>query len=1189
MVYLKSIDAYGFKSFAEPTQIQFDKGVTAIVGPNGSGKSNITDAIKWVLGEQSARSLRGSKMEDIIFSGAKHRNAQNYAEVQLKLDNQQRLLNVDADEVVVTRRLYRSGESAYYLNNEQQRLKDITELFLDSGLGKEAFSIISQGRVDEVLNAKPIDRRQIIEESAGVLKYKKRKAASLDKLEQTEDNLTRVEDILSDLEDRVEPLKEEAAIAKEYQALSEILQESDVCVTVHDIESYKSKIAQHDDDLNGLKSEQERVQSKKHHITRTIKTTKGERLEIDNQLEQLNAKLIEATEQVEKLTGQYHLIEERQKNQSQTNARIEEEQADLLAQQTQVQEELAQVQAQYAALKKQKQTLTQEVQTLENTLHQAQSATDEDVEQLKDQYYQLMTEQSDINNEIRFLTRTLAEHEKKQTRLDSRMTEAFAKLEDAQQQLSRIEREQQEKQQQLESVMTRSKQTEAALTEVKQVQAESEEKLHQAYRYNDKLKSRIDSMKMREDDLSFFYQGVKAVLKATDTLKGIHGAVAQKIDVPSEYTTAIETALGASMQHVIAADEASARQAIQYLKTKRLGRATFLPLSVIQAKQIDAYLIQKAQQHAGFIAVANDVVKTEQTYQHIIDHLLGRIFIVDTLKHANEVAQSIGYKVRIVTLDGDVVNPGGSMTGGGTAQRQSLLRQKDDVQQLEAQLADYQAKTQELERFCAAKKAEQAQHSDEYVKLQQQYNHLKHALHDLDLEHDRYQEVVQRLKHDHEAFEFEKNDGYQRAKGEATLAKQEQRKADIAEQLAALDQQIKQLTTESKQGKAQYAECQQQLHQKQSDLAVVNERMRTQRQSETRLKQTLDQIADQQSKLEDQLAIINSDEVNDGSTLTNLKAEIDTTQQQKETLLAEQEGLRVKRQSIEQLIETNEHALEETHQHILTLENQYQEIKGAQSRLDVLIDHALDHLSSRYHMTYEHASKAYPLGDNDIEALRQKVKLAQMSIDELGPVNMNAVTQFEEVNERFTFLSEQRDDLREAKTTLEQLIDEMDQEVVTRFSETFHAIQGHFSEVFQTLFGGGQAELILTENDYLSAGVDIKVQPPGKKLQHLSLLSGGERALSAIALLFAILKVRSAPFVILDEVEAALDEANVIRYASYLKTLSEATQFIVITHRKGTMEMCDRLYGVTMQELGVSKLVSVNLNTIDEVMKEEQQ
>ncbi|QLK85849.1 chromosome segregation protein SMC [Staphylococcus sp. 17KM0847] len=1187
MVYLKSIDAHGFKSFAEPTQIQFDKGVTAIVGPNGSGKSNITDAIKWVLGEQSARSLRGSKMEDIIFSGAEHRNAQNYAEVQLKLDNHQRLLNIDTDEVTVTRRLYRSGESAFYLNNHKQRLKDITELFLDSGLGKEAFSIISQGRVDEVLNAKPIERRQIIEESAGVLKYKKRKAASVDKLAQTEDNLTRVEDILHDLEERVEPLREEAAIAKEYLQLSKVLKESDIRVTVNDIQGYRSQIEAYDTQLNDLKSEQANVQSKKTQINRTIKKAKGRRFEIDTQLEQLNAKLIEVTENVEKLTGQYHLIEERQKNQSQTNARIEEEQVHLEQQQMMVEDELAQVKEQLSDLKQQKKALTTAIHSLEVQLKKAQSVSETDVEHLKDEYYQLMTEQSTINNEIRFLTRTIDEHKAKQTRIDSRLTEAHAQLIEAKQHLKDNEAQQKEKQQQLDAVNMRNKDVEQQLKNVQKEQSEAEEKLHQAYRYHDKIKMRIDSLKMREDDLSFFYQGVQAVLKATDTLKGIHGAVAQKIDVPSQYTSAIETALGASMQHIIATDESSARQAIHYLKEKRLGRATFLPLSVVRAKKIDSRVVQLARQHTGFIAVAHEVVETDEKYQPIIEHLLGRTLIVENLKQANEVARSINYKVRIVTLEGDIVNPGGSMTGGGTAQRQSLLRQKDEVQQLEQQLIDYMEKTKQLEQFCIAKKQEQAAYSDDYVKLQQQYNHLKHTLHDLTLSHDRYRETIERLTQEYDAFEFEKNDGYESAKGEATLSEKEQRKAEIEIQLQAINEQIKQASAQSKEGKEQLTEYQQKLHQKQSDLAVINERLRTQQQTEKRIVKTQQQVLEQYKKLEEQLALINSDEVNDVSALDKIEHHINEKQQEKSQLLDTQSHLREQRQSSESLIESNEQALETAHQQILSLDQQYQEIKGAQSRLDVLIGHALQHLETRYHITFECAVSAYPITTEDIEQLRQEVKLTQMSIDELGHVNLNAIEQFEEVNARYTFLSEQRQDLREAKTTLEQLIEEMDQEVVTRFRSTFHAIQTHFEEVFRTLFGGGQAALILTDKDYLSAGVEIKVQPPGKKLQHLSLLSGGERALSAIALLFAMLKVRSAPFVILDEVEAALDEANVIRYAQYLKTLSQETQFIVITHRKGTMEMCDRLYGVTMQELGVSKLVSVNLNTIDEVMKEE--
>lgn len=1189
MVYLKSIDAYGFKSFAEATQIQFDKGVTAIVGPNGSGKSNITDAIKWVLGEQSARSLRGSKMEDIIFSGAQHRNAQNFAEVQLKLDNSRGLLNLNATDVTVTRRLYRNGDSEFYVNNERRRLKDIHELFLDSGLGKEAFSIISQGRVDEVLNAKPIDRRQIIEESAGVLKYKKRKEASLEKLSHTEDNLTRVEDILYDLEGRVEPLKEEAAIAKEYLQLSDILKESDIRVTVHDVQSYQTQIEQHDAALNELKSQQADTHHKKSQIAHTMQKAKGERFEVDQQLEKVNQQLIETTEQVEKLTGQYQLIEERQKNQSQSNARIEEEQAAILEHQQQLNQDVAETEATLHQLKEKRQQLNQDIQQLEGQLYQSDETMEEDVEQLKDAYYQLMTEQADINNEIRFLTKTIEEHKAKQLRIDSRLTEAYAQLKDAQQHMHDIEQRQQQKQRQMSKIENDCKQIEASLSKAKSEQSEAESQLYQAYRYNDKLKARIETMKMREEDLSSFYQGVKAVLKAKDQqLQGIHGAVAQQINVPSKYTTAIETALGASMQHVIVSDEPAARQAIQFLKTKKLGRATFLPLNVIKAKTLDARVVQTAKQMTGFVTVANEAVQVDATYKAIVDNLLGRTLIVDDLKNANEIARAIQYQTRIVTLEGDVVNPGGSMTGGGTQQRQTLLGQKDELQQLQAQLETYLEKTKQLEAFCQNQKSQQDTLSEQYVTAQQDYNTHKQALHDLSLEHDRYREIEQRLKNEHEEFEFEKNDGYQSDKSEATLKDKQARQAEIAEQLEQMDKQIKAMTEQRKVSQAQSSQLQQQLHQHKSDLAVVVERYKTQQQHLKRLEKEQQQIDAQQQKLKDQLAIINSDEVNDRSTLENLQAKITQYQEAKERHLAEQQQLRQQRQDIEDLIESNEQALESIHQKLLEIENQYQNIKSAQSRLDVLIDQALKHLDEKYHMTFEHAKSSYPIEDANIEALRQKVKLTQMSIDELGHVNLNAIEQYEEVSARYTFLSDQRNDLREAKATLEQIIQEMDAEVAERFSTTFHAIQDHFASVFKNLFGGGQAELILTEKDYLTAGVDIKVQPPGKKLQHLSLLSGGERALSAIALLFAILKVRSAPFVILDEVEAALDEANVIRYATYLKTLSKDTQFIVITHRKGTMEMCDCLYGVTMQEMGVSRLVSVNLNTIDEVLKEEQ-
>ena len=1186
MVYLKSIDVLGFKSFAEPTQVQFDKGVTAIVGPNGSGKSNITDAIKWVLGEQSAKSLRGSKMEDIIFSGAKHRHAQNFAEVQLQLDNQLGLLNIEAENVTVTRRLYRSGESAFYINNERTRMKDVVELFLDSGLGKEAFSIISQGRVDEVLNAKPIERRQIIEESAGVLKYKKRKAASEDKLGQTEDNLNRVEDILYDLEGRVEPLKEEAAIAKEYLQLSETLKESDIRVTLYDIDDYQVQINAHDQSLNDLKSEQEKVQTKKTDVSRTIQRAKGERYQIDQQLETLNSELIQTTEDVEKLSGHYKLIEERQRNQSQTNARIEEEQESLTNQQHILEKRKSDVTQKIHQLKTKKQTLATNIHELEGRVNENQVTSEADLEALKDQYYECMTQQSEVNNEIRFLERTIKEHQSKQSRLDSRLTEAFAQLKEAQEHISQIDVQKKEKENQLYAVAKQNQQIEQRLTETKAAQKASEDKLYQAYRYTDQLKSRIEGMRMQENELSYYYQGVKSVLNASH-LQGIHGAVAQNIQVPSEMTTAIEVALGAAMQHIIVEDEATARQAIKYLKQQKRGRATFLPLSVIKSKYLDQELIKNAAAFEGFVAVANDAIETQPKYQTIIDNLLGRTIIVDHIKNANTIARALQYKVRLVTLEGDIVNPGGSMTGGGTQQKQSILSQKKDIQRFEAQLETYNEQTKELELLCQSQKQTHHDLSEEYVKIQQQHNHLKHAIHDLSLERDRHYEIEQRLKAEHEEFEFEMNDGYQSEQSEATLKQKREEQTQLASQLDALNQQIQTLTTQSKADKEEQTTLQQTLHQKQSDMAVVKERLKSQQSELRRLENEEQTLQTQQQKLQEHYALINSDDVNDETTLTSLNDKIKARQNEKDKLLETQNTLRQQRLETEQLIESNENALEEIHQHLLNIENQYQEIKSAQSRLDVLIDHALKHLDEKYQITFEYAKAHYEVSKEEVDSLRQKVKLTQMTIDELGPVNLNAIEQFEEVNERYTFLSTQRNDLREAKLTLEQIISEMDAEVTARFSKTFHAIQQHFSEVFKALFGGGEATLNLTDEDYLTAGIEIKVQPPGKKLQHLSLLSGGERALSAIALLFAILKVRSAPFVILDEVEAALDEANVVRYAQFLRDLSHETQFIVITHRKGTMEMCDRLYGVTMQELGVSRLVSVNLNTIDDVMKEE--
>lgn len=1188
MVYLKSIDAIGFKSFADHTNVQFDKGVTAIVGPNGSGKSNITDAIKWVLGEQSAKSLRGSKMEDIIFSGAEHRKAQNYAEVKLKLDNHSKKLQIDSDELVVTRRLYRSGESEYYLNNDRARLKDIIEIFLDSGLGKEAFSIISQGRVDEILNAKPIDRRQIIEESAGVLKYKKRKAESINKLDHTEDNLTRVEDILYDLEGRVEPLKEEAAIAKEYQQLSKQMEQSDVIVTVHDIDQYNEDNTQLDQRLNELKSQQADKEAQQAQVNQLLQKYKGERQQVDYDIEKLNYELVKTTEAYEQLAGKLNVLEERKKNQSETNARYEEELENLNAQMKTIEHDKHQNEETLNELKDKQKHLNKEVQDLESLLYVSDEKHDEKLEEIKNNYYTLMSEQSDVNNDICFLEHTINENEAKKSRLDSRLVEAFNQLKEIQNNINETEKSNKISKKALSEAEQQIHRIEKDLTKSKKQQSEYEDKLYQAYRYNEKLKSRIDSLATQEEDYTYFFNGVKHILKAKNNeLKGIHGAVAEVIDVPSQMTQAIETALGASLQHVIVDSEKDGRQAIQFLKQRNLGRATFLPLNVIKPRHIASDIKDIARQTEGFIDIASDAVKVSSKYQSVIENLLGNTIIVNDLKHANELARAIRYRTRIVTLEGDVVNPGGSMTGGGARKSKSILSQKDELSTMRHQLEDYQRQTADFERHFKESKDKAEQLSEQYFEASQQYNTLKEKVHHHELELDRLKTQETHLKNEHEEFEFEKNDGYQSDKSKETLTQKQARLSEIQQQLTELESEIERYTQLSKEGKESTTKTQQQLHQKQSDLAVVKERIKSQKIEIERLVKQQESTQQQINTVEEKIKLFNSDEMMGEQAFENLKSQIQEQEEARDQLNKQHEELKQQRININETIEKNESQLQVCHQDILAIENHYQDIKAKQSKLDVLINHAIDHLNDVYQLTVERARTLYE-SNEPIESLRKKVKLTKMSIDELGPVNLNAIEQFEELNERYTFLNEQRTDLREAKETLEQIINEMDREVEGRFKDTFHAVQDHFTTVFKQLFGGGQAELRLTEDDYLSAGVDIIVQPPGKKLQHLSLLSGGERALSAIALLFAILKVRSAPFVILDEVEAALDEANVIRYAQYLNELSEQTQFIVITHRKGTMEFSDRLYGVTMQESGVSKLVSVNLNTIDEVMKEEQ-
>lgn len=1180
MVYLKSIDAYGFKSFAEHTHVDFDNGVTAIVGPNGSGKSNITDAIKWVLGEQSAKSLRGSKMEDVIFNGSKERKKCQYAEVKLTLDNHSRKLNIDEDTITVERRLYRNGDSEYYLNKERTRLKSVLDLFLDSGLGKEAFSIISQGKVDEVLNAKPSDRRYLIEEAAGVLKYKKRKKEATQKLDETEQNLNRVEDIVFDLEARVEPLREEAAIAEEYIALKEEMKKSDITVTVYDIESLNKDFKKLEQEIEHFQYQKEQKTNELDAMTFELNEKKKLRDQISNQIQNDNKALVEATESLERFTGQLEVLKERQKNSDATNERLEEEKQASQMRINKITEQIKEIDVELKEFKDRYQALVQEINGLEGQLSNQEGTFEEKIEQLKDRYYQLMTEQSDINNDIRFLEDKLATHQEKQSRLDGRQKEVYEELQRVWEDKSTYTEKLQSVEKELQETTEKYKSDHKLLKSKEQAYKDTESKLYQAYRYTEQMKTRINTLKSMQDEYSGFYSGVKHVLKEK-SLNGIEGAVAEIIDTPSKLTTAIEIALGASLQHIIVQEEKDARLAIKYLKDKKLGRATFLPMNVVKKRFIPQSVIEQINDQQGFITVASEGVKYDEKYRNIVEHLLGSTIIAKDLETANQLARLIQFKHRIVTLEGDVITPGGAMTGGGKEKKVSLLSQKDELKTTEDKYQNFMQQTTQIEENVKALKQEVQNIELSLTETQEKGTELRAKEHEVTLQLDAVLAKEKRLKDENETFEFEKNDGYNFVKGQETLQEKQNKLVTIKQDIEKIDNEINQLNASLSHSKDSEKTIQNTLNEKRSNLAVEKERNRLKEQDKKRLKEDLNEYEHTLTKINDQIELINSDDYMGSGQFEKVESQIQLFTDKKQEIETKMMDNQDKYKYIQEEIEQIERDTQSMHQSISGLETGLQDMVSKHSKIDIMIEHQLTHLNETYQLTFEKAQSLYEMPE-DISEARKTVKLTKMSIDELGHVNLNAIEQFKEVNERYTFLSDQRTDLLEAKETLEQVILEMDGEVSTRFKETFDEVNHHFGNVFKSLFNGGRAELQLTDKDILDAGVEIVVQPPGKNRQYLSLLSGGERALSAISLLFAILKARTAPFVILDEVEAALDEQNVIRYAEYLDQLKSETQFIVITHRKGTMSYADSLYGVTMQEAGISKLVSVNLKSIKE-------
>ncbi|WP_313798707.1 chromosome segregation protein SMC [Cytobacillus sp.] len=1186
-MFLKRLDVVGFKSFAERIMVDFVPGVTAVVGPNGSGKSNITDAIRWVLGEQSAKSLRGAKMEDIIFSGSDSRKALNFAEVTLTLDNEDQRLPIDYNEVSVTRRVYRSGESEFLINKQTCRLKDIVDLFMDSGLGREAFSIISQGRVEEILNSKAEERRTIFEEAAGVLKYKTRKKKAEGKLSETQENLNRVNDIVFELETQVEPLKIQASIAKDYLEHKEELEKIEVALTVFEIEDLHSKWEKLSQEL-----ELHKQNEIKHSATLQSKEAKIEELRdhaqaIDESINDLQNVLLHASEELEKLEGRKEVLKERKKNASQNKEQLHRSLEELTNKDLELTKEKEKQLHLLVEVEQAASVLQKELKKKQEQLKLFSENTEEKLETLKSDYIEVLSKQAAAKNELQNIEQQESQLGYRVSRLE-KDNEGFIqtrkaiieKKETVQSLLQSVQNE-------LDEQVKKYRDEQRRLETAKNNYQKQETTLYQAYQYLQKAKSRQEMLAEMEDDYSGFFQGVKEVLKARGSkLNGIEGAVAELIQVPKDYEIAIETALGGATQHIVVQSEKDGRDAIQYLKKNSFGRATFLPLNVIKGKSLNQGQLQSIQHHSAYIGVAAKLIDTDVKYNETINNLLGNVVITKDLQGANELAKILQYRVRLVTLDGDVVNPGGSMTGGALKQKSSsILSRKGELEELKTRIIDMETKTLSMEEQVKMLKAdiqkleeslETHRKTGEELRLKEQA--VKSDLREVEFEEKSLNERLSLYDLDKAQFSEDKERLITRKSELNTLL------SEIENQIISFDLEINRLTDQKNMQQSSKESLYSEINDLKVKYASITEQLNHKKDKFEALSLELSLNKEKLETIKEDIELLSSEMTNSFSGEQQLEDAAKRKLQDKtETiaLISSRREERLKLQAALEDLELETKELKRQHKG-MTEALKDQEVKL--NRLDVELENRLNHLREEYLLSFDAAKEEYPLTIPADEA-RKKVKLIKLAIEELGTVNLGAIEEYDRVSERYEFLLEQKNDLQEAKDTLFQVIDEMDTEMKKRFQETFEGIRYHFETVFRSLFGGGRADLKLTNpEDLLNTGVEIVAQPPGKKLQNLGLLSGGERALTAIALLFSILKVRPVPFCILDEVEAALDEANVSRFSQYLKRFSTETQFIVITHRKGTMEEADVLYGVTMQESGVSKLVSVRLEETKELV-----
>ncbi len=1180
-MYLKRLELQGFKSFADKTVLEFMPGITSVIGPNGSGKSNISDSIRWVLGEQSMKSLRGAKSLDIIFAGTQNRKSLGFAEASLIFDNSDGGLPIEYTEVTVTRKIYRSGETGYYINKVPCRLKDVLELFMDTGIGKDGYSIIGQGKIDEILSNKSEDRRNIFEEAAGIVKYRARKQESEKKLERTKLNLLRINDILAEIETNIEPLKMQAEKAKKYLNLREELKNIEVGLFIYNIEKYKASLEEIVKDEEIYKDQCNQEEGRLERIKALKEELKSEIDDITLKIEEMSNLGFESQKEIEILNADINVANTRISNNKENSKRYETEIEETKKRIEELQQEMEHKQQKKENLKQNKEKFEKELKTKEEEL--AKITKKLSAKELEIQGYKAKVEENtdkkyELQSDIKTQDINFENYEKRQKQIRNEISVYISDLDSTRLQKDEIAK----------SFFEIERKRNKLITNLQQINQKREEVEKQIKTYETNINNNQNEKRIKESKLKFlietekekegYIKSVKSLLRDCENMrelgKGMHGVLANIIEVPEQYQTAIEMCLGASLQNIVTETEEDAKKLVEHLRKNNLGRASFLPITSVKGKKIDKI----KGNEKGIIGIASDLIRFSKKYEQIVLNLLGRTIIVDNMETAIKVAKQNGYSFRIITVEGDVINPSGTITGGSVSKKTvNILGRGREIEKLEKEIQKLKQKIEKLEK-----------EKQEYVKSKEDtlegVTSFEKELQEIDITYATEKQKLVLIEENIVKMENRLN----HLKEEQTTIEKEKEQTvknkqniqveitDLIEEIEILMQKIREFADLNKDDQKYIDDLNFDITNLKISVSSFDESEMSIEEIQERIHLEIENnkktILNKQNKIEE----IKQDNFNLTTSITEIQDKIETIKEEVKNSGSKIEKLKKQRIEKNEKLARQEDEITDKFKLIEDLKAQIVKIDVRKTKLEEDIHSVINKMWEEYELT-PNAAKEYKKPDN-IVLTQNKVNHLRKDLKEIGSVNVDSIEEYKAIKERYDFMCEQRVDLEDTMAKLRKIINDMTNTMKEQFKTQFEIINKNFTEVFRELFGGGNASLKLEDEDnILECGIDIHVQPPGKKLQNMMLLSGGEKAFTAIALLFAILKINPAPFCVLDEIEAALDDVNVYRFAEYLKKFTKDTQFLVITHRKGTMEAADTVYGVTMEENGISKLLSMKL------------